>query len=528
MSHSRRSRAQRSGFAARQDKANHLVPDGSSFEKAAGGLAGMAEVGRTGIQSNGGVISEEFLPQLRGAQGRKVLREMADNDPIIGGFITAFIEVISRLDWRIDDPEEAEGTDSEAAVFLQEALEDMSEDFQATLGNILTCLTYGWSFLEIVYKKRTGPNDKPSMNSKFSDGRIGWRKWAPRSQHSLVNWIMDEEGGVQGMHQVTTEGAFDIPIEKALLFRVRSVNGNPEGRPVIRNCYRPWFFKKRIEEIEAIGIERDLAGMPVVRLPLSYFDQNASPQIKATLAAMENLVRNLKRNEVEGIVMPVAYDDNKNRIIDIELMSTGGTRQMDTDKVITRYDQRIAMAVLADFLLLGHEAVGSKALGSSKIDLWMLTVESVAKAVASVINTHAIPRLLRLNGIDTENPPQIGFGAVDSKDLAPIGTFLKDAVDAGILIPDRELEDHIREIADLPPVNDETRDDMYPEGFRYGPQPTPPQLDPANQDPNGDPSNPGAKPETKTPLPGAPKGDGLPSVPGDKPTVKKPNAANQP
>lgn len=58
-----------------------------------------------------------------------------------------------------------------------------------------------------------------------------------------------------------------IPMSKAMLFRTESVKDNPEGRSILRNAYRSWYFKRRIQEIEAIGIERDLAGLPVIHAP---------------------------------------------------------------------------------------------------------------------------------------------------------------------------------------------------------------------------------------------------------------------
>lgn len=483
--------------------------------------ASMMEIGRTGLNAHSGIVSEEYLVQLRGAKGRRILQEMAENEPIIGGFILAFIEVIRRMDWHIEDPEDADGEESDAAIFLRECLDDMSEDWPTTLGSILTCLTYGWSFHEIIYKRRNGPHEKPSQNSKFTDGRIGWRKFAPRSQHSLMQWVMDEEGGVQGMKQTTVQGTFTIPIEKALLFRIRPENNNPEGRPIIRSCYRPWYFKKYIEEMEAIGVERDLAGLPKITMDVKYFYESASDDEKATKAAMEAMARNIKRNEVEGIVFPVEYDKEGNKLIDIELMSTGGTRQQSTDDIISRNSQAMAMAVLADFLLLGHEKVGSKSLGVAKIDLWMLAVESVAKAIAAVINTHAIPRLLRLNGIDAENPPQLVYGAIDNTDLSVLGQFLKDATEAGVLVPDRAIEDHIRTLADFPPVDDDDRDLTYPEGYKYGPQPVPDAL--ANPDDGQEPDQPEDKAPgaDKSELPTAPKGDKAPPAPKGKRADRK-------
>jgi phage gp29-like protein len=473
--------------------------------------SGLGEVGRSGLQINTGIVNEEFLIQLRGVQGRKILREMADNDPIIGGAIMAFIEVLSSFEWTIEAPEEATPQETEAADFTEECRTDMSDDWSTTLAAIMSMAPFGWSYHEIVYKRRQGPSDKPSQNSQYTDGRIGWRKWAPRSQASLDSWEIDDEGGIQGMKQRTETGIVLIPIEKSLLFRIRAGNNNPEGRPLIRNAYRPWFFKKRIEEIEAIGIERDLAGLPVIHVPVSYLSPNATQAEKAVVNLMQTMVTNIKRNEVEGVVFPRAYDSDKNSMFELELLSTGGSRQFDTDKIIARYNQQIAMSVLADFLMLGHEAVGSKSLGVSKIDLWMEAVKSIGKAICAVVNTHAIPRLLRLNGIMVERMPKLTFAAGDNTDLSALGGFIKSLVDAGILIPDRGLEDHVRDLADLPPVDDEERDTMFEaDEDPYRPAP-PPQLDPNNQDP-------AAAKDGK--LPAAPAGDKLPKVPGTTPKTK--------
>ena len=38
-------------------------------------------------------------------------------------------------------------------------------------------ITYGWSWHEVVYKRRLGPKQKdPAKKSKYNDGLIGLRK----------------------------------------------------------------------------------------------------------------------------------------------------------------------------------------------------------------------------------------------------------------------------------------------------------------------------------------------------------------
>jgi hypothetical protein len=436
----------------------------------------MQELGTTGLKRTSGFIYDEFLTRLQGIQGIKTYREMSDNDPVIGAFLYAIEKVITRLEWRIDpfkdqsadgDPED---TDIETAAFVEGCLNDMSDSWDSTLSQIMSMCVYGFSFHEIVYKKRVGPDEKdPTKRSKFSDGRVGWRKWAIRGQETLFLWNFDEDGGIQGFQQVdpyTGHGRVDIPIQKALLFRTSAQKNNPEGRSLLRNSYRPWWFKRRIEEIEAIGIERDLAGLPIAYVPPEYLSSAATASQQAVLASIKEIVTSIKRNENEGIIFPQMYDDAGKPLFDLKLMSSGGARQFDTDKVITRLDQRIAMSVLSDFILLGQDRVGSFALGSTKMDLWSMSVDSIAKTIADTVNQHAIPRLLRLNGMDANRPPTLQYSEVAHVDLTEVADFVSKMTTAGVIAPDPSLEDHLRDIAGLPPAHhsiEETGTDVMSE-----------------------------------------------------------------
>jgi phage gp29-like protein len=404
------------------------------------------EIGTSGLRRSGGYINEEFLPQLQGVKGFKVYREMRDNDPVVGAMLYAIDKVITRLDWHI------QGDDERTATFVQECLEDMTDSWDATLQNIMSMLVYGWSFHEIVYKIRRGATGDSKTHSKYSDNRIGWRKWGVRAQETLDEWLLDEKGGIRGMQQMDPSGGglATIPIEKGLLFRTSTNRNNPEGYSLLRNAYRPWFYKRRIEEIEAIGIERDLAGLPIAYVPPEYLMNTASPQQKIVLQAITEIVQNVKRNEQEGIVFPSAYDEAGNRVFDIHLLSASGARQFDTGAVIQRYDTRISMSLLSDFLLLGTDRVGSFALGTTKVDLWSLAVDSIAKSIAEVVNQYAIPRLLKLNAMRTDRLPELTYGQVSSVELSEVGDYVSKLTNAGVLIPDRALEDHLRALADLP------------------------------------------------------------------------------
>ena len=422
----------------------------------------LSEFGSTGLKHSGGTVFEEFLTNLRGTKGARVYREMSDNDPTIGSIIYAIEKVILRLDWRVEafSDKSADGEtspkDQETAEFVNECLNDMSDSWDATLTQILSMLIYGYAFHEIVYKVRGGDSKDPQRRSKFSDNKIGWRKFAIRGQETLWQWMFDAEGGIQGMVQSDPSASINIkaiPIEKALLFRVKNDKNNPEGRSLLRNAYRSWYFKHRIEEIEAVGIERDLAGLPIAYIPPDYLSSTASADQVSFRNSIEQIVQNVKRNEQEGIVMPLMYDESGHKMFDLSLLSTGGSRQFDTDKIINRYDQRIAMSVLSDFILLGHDRVGSYSLGTAKMDLWSMAVDAIANSIAEVINQYAIPRLLKLNGMDTARAPYLTYGEVSHIDLTEIADYVSKLANSGLLMSDPNLEDYLRELGGLPPAD---------------------------------------------------------------------------
>jgi hypothetical protein len=393
-----------------------------------------AELGVTGLRQYGGFVAEEWLRQLAG-QGRaaRVWREMADNDATVGALLFAVKMLARGVEWTVE-----EGADPAAAEFVEECMDDMSGTWEDFISEVMTMLQYGWELSEIVYKKRQGPeprgkgpDGRPLPTSKFNDGKIGWRKLPIRAQETLSRWLIDETGGIEGMEQLPpTGGLRTIPMEKALLFRTETTKGNPEGRSMLRNAYVAWYRKKTIEEIEAIGIERDLAGIPTLKAP-DGFDFQAEAN-KAIVDAAQDLVTTVKRDEDEGLLIPAGWE--------FELATTGGSRQIDTDQVIRRYKLDIATTILADMLLIGQDKVGSYSMLDVKSQIFGAAVDAWLDGIAAVMNNYAIPRLLKLNGFSVEDPPKLVHGTTRRMDLDAVTLMLERmALSGAVIWPDNDL-----------------------------------------------------------------------------------------
>ena len=407
----------------------------------------MKEYGAIGQRRYGGVFSEEFLKELQGKRGIEVYREMADNDDMCGAILFAVETLIRQSSWSVK-PGGKGDKDKECARFVEDCMHDMQDSWTDTLSEILSFLTFGWSYHEIVYKRRNGDSRDRRQRSKYADGLIGWQKLPIRAQETLNNWEYDQNENLTGMTQQLPPDykLATIPIEKALHFRTKSHKNNPEGRSILRSAYRDWYFKRRIQEIEGMGIERDLAGLPTLIAPegIDIWDgQDARMQNLRHRA--ETIVRNIRRDATAGIVLPADWK--------LELLTTGGRRQFDTSQIIERYDSRIAMTMLADFILLGHQQVGSYALSSDKTHLFSMALGAYLDMVCEVFNNQAIPRLIRMNAAHfegVEDYPQLVHGDVESPNLQELAAYINQMSGCGALTPDGELEEYVRQAAGLP------------------------------------------------------------------------------
>lgn len=407
----------------------------------------MKEAGVYGLKQSAGYVQEEYLNELRGSRGAKFYREMSDNSPVVGGLLLGYREVAAHLDWRIEEPEDATGNDVAATEFIRDAFEDMEHSFEAFLGQALSELTFGWALHEVVYKKR-------------DDGRLGWDKFPIRAQESLDHWEFGKHGSIEAMIQsdpVTGE-QYRIPLKKALLFRTSQMKNNPEGYSMLRPAVVPYQYVRRLQEYEAIGVERDLAGLPVAWVP-NEWTTSTDPSKQAALQSAINMVQDVRNNERAGLVLPMIYHESltnqidHNKMFDFELLASSGGRQFDTDKIITRYNQQIAMSLLGDFVTLGHDGMGSYALGAVKMDLWVMVVDSICKGIVEEFNERAIKPLLALNGIAYDNAPKLSYGKITNVDLAALVAYVSGLANAGVLTPDEGTEAWLREQGGLPPLD---------------------------------------------------------------------------
>jgi len=401
---------------------------------------------------NGNIRSDEFLPELRGRKAIRKYREMRDNDSTIGAVMYSVEQILRDVDLHVEPANDSPEAKREAE-FVESIFDDMDHTLDDHVAEALSFLSYGFYWGEVVYKRRQGPTARSDKKrSKYNDGRIGVRKIAARAPWTINKFDVDQKtGDVLGIEQSVglMNGRNYIPINKSLYYRTTSLNGDPSGRSILRNAYTSYEYLNNLQAIEAIAVERELAGIPVARIPAEYLSNDASAAQAGFVNNLQQILRDVKFNEQGYIVLPSdTYPDKDGaptniRLVDIELMSSNGSRNIDIDPIVRRYQHDIARSVLSEFLLLGSQG-GSYALSKSKTDLFLRALESYIQAIVDVLNKQLVERLWELNGLNYDNMPKIVAGDVAPHDLREIAAFLRNLNGANI-----DVSNHPEVISDL-------------------------------------------------------------------------------
>jgi len=401
---------------------------------------------------NGQIRADEFLPELRGKKAIRKYREMRDNDSTVGAVMYSVEQILRDIDLHVKPADNSDAARVEKE-FVESVLDDMDHTLDDHISDALSYLSYGFGWFEVIYKRRVGPTERsPKKNSKYTDGRIGVRKIASRAPWTVSKFDVEQKtGDVLGIEQEVgfMGGRNYIPLNKSLYYRTTSLNGDPSGRSILRNAYTSYEYLNNLQSIEAIAVERELAGIPVARIPAEYLSGDASAAQSGFVQNLQQVLRDVKFNEQGYIILPSdTYPDkdgapSSTRLVDVELMASNGKRNIDINPIVSRYQHDIARSMLSEFLLLGTSG-GSYALSKSKTDLFLRALESYIQAIVDVLNKQLVERLWQLNGLNYDMMPTIEAGDVAPHDLREISSFLRNLNGAGI-----DVSSHPEVISDL-------------------------------------------------------------------------------
>lgn len=343
------------------------------------------------------------------------------------------------------------------------------------------------------------------------------RKLDARLPRSVWRWWQDDYGELTFIGQILPNKAdVVIPATDLVYYRLGPEGDNWVGTSLLRHAYKPWFYKDRLERIDAIGQERKAVGVPVVFPPMSA-DEVTRQQVETILA-------NLHTNDVGYMMMPgPKAGPNVEEGWDVDVIKFDSSSGDSIQASLTYHQLGIAGSVLGDFMQLGHHQVGAKATADVQEDPFLTAVQGFAIPVVSPLQG-LVDRITEVNWADAAGPPELVLNLTDTASLSELATYVQLLASVDALQVDPDLEDYLRERADLPPANSSLRQQKLAaqkQALENAAMP-PTTVNPVTQTPEN--MAPEAKPGE--PQPGQPKPAAKPPTRA-KPANPKPPAGKQ-
>lgn len=415
----------------------------------------LSEIGYVGLNISSGIAQEELKRELNFPESNTTYKQMSYHS-VIASALALYEVFATKVEWKVLPPIDATEEEKNRARFIQECMHDMDHSWLDFMQEVISVQTYGFAVHEKVYRRRL-----KSKGSKYNDGLIGWKKLAARSQDTIDSFIFDKEGrelaGVrQNLNLVqdgynrfsslsTKDKEIIIPRSKFLLFRTGKHRDNPFGKSRLRDCYFSWKFLTQIEEIEAVGVARDLQGMPILKIPATYMTEDATPNQKKIYEHYKNVVRNIQQNQQSGLVLPSEVDpDTKMPMFELDLLGTEGKKNFNTENIKIYHKNNILTTLFADILIMGQSSTGSYALGNLKSNLMGVAIEAILKEIQSVINNDLVKQTFELNGWDTVRLPTVVYDDFQEENIEEFSKMIQRIASVGLIEKDRQVLNKIR------------------------------------------------------------------------------------
>jgi hypothetical protein len=373
----------------------------------------------------------EHIPDLVFPQSASVYSRMR-RDPKLQAILQGWTLNLRRAQWQIDPagckPEvvavcadasglNVAGDDKPSAARLR------GVSWSDHLAAALRMLTFGFSAFEMQADttggkaQLTGLWERPAwtLSHIHVDGKTGlltgatqdalWRGTSPQMPADRLVWYVNEREG-----------------------------SNWAGTSLLRSCYASWLIKEELRRIHAVANRRWSAGVPVMEA-ISGTNPSAGQMIEA-----QQMASAARGGETAGAASPPGFT--------LKLLGLSGSIP-DTLSFLQWLDQQMTGSALMGALDLGQTPNGSRALGDTFMDSFMLALEATAEAVADTATRQILARVVAWNFGDQEPVPRIVVSGVGSR-REVTAESLQMLLTSGALAADPALEAWVRREYRLP------------------------------------------------------------------------------
>lgn len=386
----------------------------------------------------GHAVWDEFGPaaeqnwKLRWPQSIRTYARMAREDSQVKSVLKAVSLPVRRTTWRIDP----NGADPEVVRLVAEDLrlpvlgDDGGSPTAQTGGHasfaghlkwVLKMLVFGHAYFEVVFREQ--------------DGQDRLWKLAYRPPESIAEIRVERDGGLAGIRQHPAPGdkvrEINIPVQHLLAYVNDPMDFSWRGESELRAAYKHWILRDQFMLLEENVLDRNGMGVPVY---------TGATNDQGEIAAGRKLATGLRAGKTSGAAVPYGAK--------LELKGVSG-QLVNPREAISYHDSMIARSVLAHFLNLEGKG-GSYSLAEIQAETFTQSLQTLAEDIAETVNQHLVERMVNL-AFDREHGPypRVTFDPIGSVKDLPMET-LTLLVNAGVVLPDKDLEDEVRRRGGMP------------------------------------------------------------------------------
>jgi phage gp29-like protein len=297
-------------------------------------------------------------------------RELEEKDDDVSSALEMLKLAVLSRDRQIM-PADDSGQAQDVAKFVQEQFAQVPA-FHEVLEGLLDAPGYGISVAEILYD--------------VSAGQVGLIdiKDRPQELFSFNPQYQLQTGPLRLMQNpFAIDGGDLVPEEKFLIFTFRPRSGNRRGRPLLRRCFWPSWFKRQALRFWLRFGEKG-PGTAAVMYPAGANDDEKQKALAAAEAIVEKIA--------------IAVPENFQLVKDL-LTSARSQNPAVYERLVDKMNYKIARVILGQTLTsYGNEGgTGSKAQGSVHAKMFYLKEVEVAIKLMTVINDQLVRPLVLWN-----------------------------------------------------------------------------------------------------------------------------------
>ena len=408
-------------------------------------------VGRPGFAVYGGYVEEnEKDKDLRSRDERyRTYSEILANTSIVAAGTRYFLNLVGSSHWRFTP------SDADTDGMYAERAEAMMTSDPATPWHRIVRRSAMYRFYGFAIQELTAQRHKDGW---YTIGDI-----EPRAQRTIERWDIDETGGVLGVTQRNPQDSVEIylPRGKVIYLVDDSLHDSPEGLGLFRHLAKPARRLKRYEQLEGIGFDTDLRGVPVGRAPFTEL-QKAVDDGRMTEDERATILKPLTvflQDHIKGVHLGLLLDSmpyessedagSKPAITkqwDAELLQGSSSSFSANAAAIERMNREMARILGVEQMMLGT-STGSYALSQDKTNQFYLIVDGSLREIRECYRKDILERYWRLNGWPMDTIPELSTQSVRFSDVEQIGRVLRDMALAGVMLPPNDPA--INDIRDL-------------------------------------------------------------------------------